>query len=558
MTDTLLRLLVLPLLLLLTVPGVPVAAGAAPQAEFRAGAVIVAYRPGTSAPQRSADQALVGAETLRTFRSGATLLSVPPGRELATVATLRAQSDILYAEPDYVMTLAGMPNDPSFSNQWAAQNTGQTVHGITGTAGADEKAVAAWSVTTGTHSVVVAVLDGGVDYNHPDLAANIWTNPGGIGGCPAGTHGYNVVSSTCDPMDDLTTGTGYASHGTRVAGVLGAVGNNGIGIAGVNWTTTILPVKFLDSTAYGSTSNLLAALDWVLTAQAAGVNVRVVNDSATYVGTAFSQLLSDEIDLLGQHDILFVTPAGNTSQNNDTVARYPCNYDRANEICVAASDQGDALPSWANWGATTVDLAAPGVNIYSTERGGTYGFQDGSSFAAPQVAGAAALILATGYMSATALKARILDNVDPLPSLTGLVRTGGRLDVCKAVPGCATYVALTPVRLLDTRVANGLTGPFSSGVARSFQVTGRGGVPANATAVTGNLTVTGQTAYGLFSLGPTSTPATSTLNFPVGDNRANGVTVPLGAGGVLWALYDTGGSGQTSDLIFDVTGYFSP
>ena len=186
---TLLRLLVLPLLLLLTAPGVPAAAGAAPQAEFRAGALIVAYRPGTSAAQRSTDQALVGAEALRTFRSGATLLSVPPGREVATASALRAQSDILYAEPDYLMTLVGMPDDPSFSDQWAAQNTGQTVNGITGTAGADEKAVAAWSVTTGTRSVVIAEVDGGVDYNHPDLAANIWTNPGGVNGCPAGTHG---------------------------------------------------------------------------------------------------------------------------------------------------------------------------------------------------------------------------------------------------------------------------------------------------------------------------------------------------------------------------------
>ena len=465
MTGSLLRLLVLPLLLLLTAPGVPAAASAAPPAEFRAGALIVAYRPGTSAPQRSADQALVGAQTVRAFRSGATLLSVPPGREVATATALRAQSNILYAEPDYLMTLAGVPNDPSFSEQWAAQNSGQTVDGITGTAGADEKAVAAWSVTTGTRSVVIAVLDGGVDYNHPDLAANIWTNPAGINGCPPGTHGYNVLNSTCDPMDDLTVASGYFSHGTRVAGVLGAVGNNGIGIAGVNWTTTILPVKWLDSTAWGTTDELLSAIDWVLAAQAAGVNVRIVNNSATYVGTEFSQALSDEIDLLGQHDILFVTPAGNTSENNNTTARYPCNYDRANKICVAASDQGDALPSWANWGATTVDLAAPGANIYSTERGSTYGFQDGSSFAAPQVAGAAALILSVEDMSATDLKARILDNVDPLPSLTGLVRTGGRLDICKALPGCGTFTLSGSVTAAGTGVVDAWVYAFDAGTS---------------------------------------------------------------------------------------------
>jgi subtilisin family serine protease len=418
----------------------PAVAAAAPPAEFRPGTLIVAYRTGTSAAERNAEQVLLGAGTLRTFRAGATLLSVPPGREVAVAKALRARGDVLYAEPDYLMTLAGVPNDPSFSEQWAAQNTGQTVNGITGTAGADEKAVAAWSVTTGTRLVVVAVVDGGVDYNHPDLAANIWTNPGGIGGCPAGSHGYNVVNRTCDPMDDLAPSSGYGSHGTRVAGVLGAVGGNGIGIAGVSWATTILPVKWVGATAYGSTSSLIDALDWVLVAKAAGVNVRVVNDSAVYVASAhpYSQSLHDEIALLGQNDILFVTPAGNTSENNDDPAtpRYPCNYDLPNLVCVAASNQADALPSWANWGATTVDLAAPGANIYSTERNGTYWFQDGSSFAAPQVAGTAALILATGYMSATALKARILNNVDPLPSLAGKVLTGGRLDVCRAVPGC--------------------------------------------------------------------------------------------------------------------------
>jgi subtilisin family serine protease len=199
-------------------------------------------------------------------------------------------------------------------------------------------------------------------------------------------------------------------------------------------------VKWLDSSGNGSTSQVIAALDWLLKAKQAGVNLRVVNDSATFKGTAYSQALSDEIDVLGANDILFVTAAGNTADNNDdpAVRRYPCTYDRPTEICVTASDQSDRLPSWANYGAKTVDLAAPGDNIYSTLRNGTYGYVSGGSMASPQVAGTAALILATGYQSATALKSRILDNVDVVPSLAGLVRTGGRLDVCKALPGCAT------------------------------------------------------------------------------------------------------------------------
>src|SRR5581483_2314768 len=148
--------------------------------------------------------------------------------------------------------------------------------------------------------------------------------------------------------------------------------------------------------------------------------------------------LSDEIDQLGANDILFVTPAGNTAQNNDdpNTPRYPCDYDRPSEICVAATDQNDQLPSWANYGAQSVDMAAPGDNIYSTLRSSNYGYINGSSMSAAQVSGAAALILSAGNQSVTALKADILNNLDPDPALAGKVRTGGRLDICKAMPGC--------------------------------------------------------------------------------------------------------------------------
>jgi thermitase len=184
----------------------------------------------------------------------------------------------------------------------------------------------------------------------------------------------------------------FGGHGTHVAGILGAAGNNGIGVTGVNWTTTILPVKWLDRAGNGYTSDLITALDWVLKAKRAGVNIRVVNDSATFPRdtpnsvSGRSQLLSDEIDLLGKYGILFVAAAGNTGDNNDTAAlrRYPCGYDRPTEICVTASDERDALPSWANRGRKTVDLAAPGTNIYSTLRNGRYGFVSGGSMAAPR------------------------------------------------------------------------------------------------------------------------------------------------------------------------------
>lgn len=422
--------------------------------------LLVAYTRGVTASARTALKHRVGAWTIRTYLNGSELLRVRPGRVAAVIKALRASGKVRYAEPDYIehVSAVTVPNDPSFAQQWAFQNTGQSVGGSSGTPGADEKAAAAWSVTTGSRSIVVAEVDTGVDYNHPDLAANIWSNPGGINGCAAGTHGYNVLTGTCDPMDDDTS---YGGHGTHVAGIIGAVGNNGVGVTGVNWQTTILPVKWVSATGSGSTSNLLAALDWVLRAQAAGVNIRVVNDSQTWKGDAFSQALSDEIDLLGQHDILFVTAAGNTGDNNDdpAVARFPCTYNRANEICVTASDQNDALPSWANYGVTTVDLAAPGNHIYSTLRNGTYGIVDGGSMASPQVAGAAALILSTGSYTTAQLKAQILNNVDPVPALAGKVRTGGRLDICKAIPSCSTAVA-APVNTAP---------PVISGTAQSGQ-----------------------------------------------------------------------------------------
>jgi subtilisin family serine protease len=416
------------------------------RASYRKGLVLLAFTRGAAKSVRAADVAAVDGHVVRSFIGGTRLVSVPSGDVLSAIETLRSRGHVRFAEPDYWNHEDAAPNDPSFGLQWGDLNSGQTVNGgYTGTAGADERSVPAWDVTTGSRSIVIAEVDSGVDYNHPDLAANIWSNPGGVGGCPAGTHGYKVLSgtSTCDPMDDETT---YGGHGTHVAGILGAVGNNGIGVAGVNWATTILPVKWLDSTGGGSTSDLITALDWVLQAQAAGVNVRVVNDSATFLGTPFEQALSDEIDLLGQHNILFVTAAGNTGHDNDdpSVRRYPCGFDRPTEICVTASDQNDALPSWANYGPATVDLAAPGDEILSTLRNGTYGYVNGGSMASPQVAGAAALILSTGDLSVAALKAQILNNVDPVPALAGRVRTGGRLDICKAIPACVPVNSTPP------------------------------------------------------------------------------------------------------------------
>jgi subtilisin family serine protease len=324
------------------------------------------------------------------------------------------------------------PNDPSYGQQWGLANTGQTVGGITGTAGADVDASEAWAVTTGSVGPVVVVLDSGVQLDHSDLVDNLWTNTGGVGGCPAGTHGYNVVPThpTCDPTDDN-------GHGTHVAGIIAAAGNNGVGVAGVAWQTTILPVKFAGATGSASNARLLKALDWILQIKQQGVNVRVVNDSETWKKTAFNSNVQQRLASLAAAGILFVTASGNNASNDDTVARYPCSYRATSELCVGATTQNDAWWSKSNYGTNTVDLAAPGVNILSTTLGGGYGLMNGTSMAAAFVSGAAALAVTQDpTLTVADLKQRVLAGVDVLSSLATRVRTSGRLNACLVLTGC--------------------------------------------------------------------------------------------------------------------------
>jgi subtilisin family serine protease len=421
-------------------------------------------------------------------------------------------------------TLAAAPNDPFFARQWGASNTGQPIptqgfdellgSEVEGTPGADERALEAWGVTSGSRSIVIGETDTGVDYTHPDLAANIWSNPGTVGGCGAGTHGYNVLSKTCNPIDEETLLLGgYGGHGTHVAGILGAVGDNGSGVAGVNWRTTILPVKWLQTAnSANETEHLVEALKWLVKAQEAGVNVRVVNDSPTFKASGPSPELEHEIKVLGEHQILFVTSAGNDGSNDDgaSVLRYPCKYGLPNEICVTASNNEDKLPSWANTGRETVDLAAPGVSIYSTIRGGEYRYLSGGSMAAAQVSGAAALILATNpALSAGEVKAAILNNVDALPALAGKVATGGRLDIAKALPALVSEVS-----------------PAGGPAAGGTQVTITGANLARTTGVTFGSAGTAFTVDSPTSITATAPAGSGTVDVTVSAPGGQSATVP--------------------------------
>ncbi len=356
------------------------------------------------------------------------------------MAYLQTKAIVAYAEPNFVLRSNAVPNDSQFPSLWNLSNVGQNVIGQVGLVGADIHAAAAWDLSTGSRANVVGVVDTGIDYTHPDLAANVWSAPAAftvvIGGvtiqCAAGTHGYNALTQKCDPKDDN-------GHGTHVSGTIGAVGNNGTGVAGVNWTASLMGLKFLDSTGGGSVAGAIDAIEFAVQAKAAfggtqGANVRVLSNS--WGGGTFSQALLNEITRANTNDMLFVAAAGNSGTNNDTAPFYPANYAVPNVMSVAATDNGDAIAAFSNRGSS-VSIAAPGVNIYSTLMGAGYGYLSGTSMATPHVSGAAALILSKCTLTTAALKANLLANVDVLGSLSGLVGSSGRLNVDKALRACA-------------------------------------------------------------------------------------------------------------------------
>ena len=370
-------------------------------------------------------------------------------RDTATlIRELSKRSDVLYVEPNFQVQAFEVPNDPRFGEQWNMQNTGQSSDGYSaGTPSADISAVPAWDISTGSTAHVVGIVDTGVDYTHPDLQSNIWSAPAAfsvtIAGmpifCPAGSHGFNAILMACDPMDDNM-------HGTHVSGIIGASGNNNLGVAGVNWTTQIMGLKFLDSQGYGYTSDAVNAIDFAIQAKSlfgSGADVRVLSNS--WGGNAFSQALEDEIDLAGSNDILFVAAAGNSAVNIDSIPMYPASYNRTNMISVAATDNNDALAYFSSYGPKSVHLGAPGVDVLSTLPGATYGYLSGTSMATPHVSGAAALMLSVCTLATSDLKNNLLANVDYIPALKGITVTGGRLNLNHAVRSCNGPVGLSPV-----------------------------------------------------------------------------------------------------------------
>lgn len=337
------------------------------------------------------------------------------------LAALRANPDVAYAQPNYRYQLTEVPDDPRLGELWGLHNTGQQG----GVVDADIDAPEAWSFTPGSRGVVIGVVDSGVDYTHPDLAANMWTNPGEIAGNGLDddgngfvddVHGVDVFAGDGDPMDD-------DGHGTHCAGSIGAVGGNGVGVSGVNQQVSIMALRFgLDD------DNAIAAIDYALAQRAAGVNLRVLSNS--WGGDGESQALREAIAAAGAADILFVAGAGNGSGTNiDNQPFFPASYDLPNVVSVAATTRFDTLASFSNIGPMSVDLGAPGQAILSTQPGQRYRVASGTSMATPHVAGAAALALSLdGSLDNAELKALLLDTGDPLPALEGGTVSGRRLN----------------------------------------------------------------------------------------------------------------------------------
>ena len=398
------------------------------------GELLVGFRSDVSDADQQKILKDVGADQKKGFKKIHGLLAhVGNGNVDAAIAKLEKDPRVRYAEPNYVISIAATPNDPAFANTWGLNNTGQTINGSPGTADADIDAPEAWNVTTGSSNVTVAVIDTGVDWSHPDLSSQIWINPGeNCPGCRTDGidndhngfvddwHGWDFANNDNNPTDDH-------GHGTHVAGTIGASGNNGTGVAGVNWNVRIMPVKFLNAQGSGTDANAVSA---VLYAAQNGADV--MNNS--WADNVYSQALADAITVADQHNSLFVAAAGNNGTDNDSSPTYPASYDMPNVVSVAATDNNDNRAFFSNTGRRSVDLGAPGVDIYSTWPGGNYQYLSGTSMATPHVAGAAALAKAAfPSASAAGLKALLLSTVDPKPSLAATTSSGGRLNIGNAV-----------------------------------------------------------------------------------------------------------------------------
>lgn len=419
-------------------------AASATLAAHRAGELLVKFRAGATPQDAEAILRDLGATRLRRFhRIHADKVRISRLTVEEAIARYGEDPAVEFIEPNYLVHVEEtIPDDPLFNQQWALRNFGQDG----GTPGADIDATRAWDATTSAGDVIVAIIDTGVDYTHADLVDNMWRNEGEIpsngldddgNGYVDDVFGYDFVNLDPDPFDDH-------GHGTHVAGIVGAVGNNAAGVAGVAWHVRLLPLKFLGRSGGGYVDDAVSAIEYALDKGA-----RVLN--ASWGGGPYSQALRDAIADADAADVTFVAASGNEGRDSDLTPHYPSNFDVPNIVSVAASTAGDGLADFSNYGVTTVDLAAPGVGILSTIPNGLYGYNSGTSMAAPFISGALALLLGRfPAMSHATARTVLFASADPVPALTGFVATGARLNVARMLEG---FDAVAPGPVDDLAVA---------------------------------------------------------------------------------------------------------
>jgi len=395
------------------------------------GELIVQFKSGRAPSTRSAVRARFGAELRRVLPYSALELWRFDETNISAddiARQLSAEPAVEFAEPNFVYTIARTPNDPYFGDLWGLHNTGQSG----GTPGVDIDAPEAWDYSTGG-GVIVGVIDTGVDYTHPDLVSNMWRNPGEIpgngidddgNGYVDDVFGIDTANADSDPFDDN-------DHGTHCAGTIAAVGDNGIGIAGVCWRARIMALKFLSASGSGTAFDAIELIQY-----ATRHGARVLNNS--WGGGPYSLALQNAIAMAQASNVLFCAAAGNggadgIGDDNDVAPHYPSSYTNENVIAVAASDRNEQLAVFSNYGSNSVHLAAPGRAILSCVPGGGYQSWGGTSMAAPHVAGAAALLLSFHpHLTVAELKDALLRGVVHAHAYQGKVLTGGRLNVFNA------------------------------------------------------------------------------------------------------------------------------
>ncbi len=525
--------------------------------EFVPGDVLVRYKSEAVAKRRQSAVATVNsagrAIPMQVERFGGSdvieglrLAHVAPEDTLDAIAALKAQPDVMYADPNYILHAdLTTPNDPQYGQQYGWPKI---------------SAPQAWDITTGSSNVVVGLIDQGIDINHSDLQPNIYTNPapGSISGITGDLHGYSFVdnSGTIPPED----------HATHVAGTIGAVGNNNRGVTGLNWSVKLMSLRFLDGNGNGSDSNAIRACTyakqmkdlWVSSGGTQGANIRALNNS--YGGGGFSQAFLDAINALNQSGILFVASAGNEGglpdQDSDVFPHYPSGYKAPNVVALVATDSSDALASFSSFGAQSATLGAPGVNILSTTTktivgpdftdgdGNTYSFFSGTSMASPHATGTAALLAAQNpNLTVQQLKSLLIFNGDLVPSLSGKTLTGRRVNAFKSLQ------ALTE--------NNGGLDVTPPGKVSNFQITSQGGRNINlAWTASGDDGAVGQASLYQLSFTDASTGAVVPLKSIAppasGTPQTLAVKVPIGhnAGTISLREFDNVGNEGTPATAF--------